>query len=58
VRKGDRVVVKLKTGKLLVREVTKKAATKLDVTTLAANKNEALATKDIAWLAKVVWVSQ
>lgn len=59
IRKGDRVVLKTTGGDVMVMEVVKKSATKMDVKTLhPANKERSFATKDLAWVVRVMWVSQ
>jgi phage repressor protein C with HTH and peptisase S24 domain len=59
IRKGDRVVIKTAAGKILVREVVKKTATRLEVTDLSGKANDnGFAMKDLAWFARIMWVSQ
>ena len=60
IRRGDRVVIKLHEGDdLLVREVERKTATRLSVRALnPRHKDAEYLTKDIAWVARVMWVSQ
>lgn len=59
IRKGDRIVLKTQAGEVMVMEVIKKSATKLDARTLnAAHKERSFSMKDLMWIARVMWVSQ
>jgi phage repressor protein C with HTH and peptisase S24 domain len=59
VRKGDRVVLKTAAGEVMAKEVVKKTATRLDVRSLNPDHGDrSFGMKELAWIAKVVWVSQ
>jgi phage repressor protein C with HTH and peptisase S24 domain len=59
IRRGDRVVVKTTGGELLVRELKRRAARTLELQSLGPNHaDRVLAAGDVAWIARIVWVSQ
>ncbi len=59
VRKADRVVLKTMDGEVMAKEVVKKTATRIEVRSLNPEHGDrAFTMKEIAWIAKVVWVSQ
>ena len=59
IRRGDRVVVKLRGGEVVVRELVRKTTKAIDLRTLGASPSErALASEDYLWIARIVWASQ
>lgn len=59
VRKGDRVVVKLSSGEVMVKELIKKTALHVDLKSLNPQHPDIhLKTSDIVWMTRVIWVSQ
>jgi len=59
VRRGDRAVVLLRSGELIAVELRRTSAKGIEVRSLAGDHTErALATEDIAWMARIVWASQ
>ncbi len=59
VRNGDRVVLKLKTGEVMVKELIKKTARHTDLKSLnPAHGDLSFDTSDILWMSRVIWVSQ
>ena len=59
IRKGDRVVVKTRTGEVTVATLKRRTAKALDLQPLDATQRErTLATSDVAWIARIVWASQ
>ncbi|MCP3448082.1 helix-turn-helix transcriptional regulator [Bradyrhizobium sp. CCGUVB14] len=59
IRKGDRVVVKTKTGELMLATLKRRTAKGLDLQPLDATQDEhAMAAGDVAWIARIVWASQ
>ncbi|WP_441238858.1 S24 family peptidase [Bradyrhizobium sp. 930_D9_N1_4] len=59
VRKGDRVVVKTRAGEVLVATLKRRTAKMLELRPLDATQAErAVATVDVAWIARIVWASQ
>lgn len=57
-RSGDRIVVMQKDGSLLLRELKRKTAYQVELKSLLGNGQEVLQTRDIGWIAKIMWVSQ
>ncbi len=55
VRRGDRVVVKTAAGEVMVKELARRTARKVDLRSLnPEHAGRALATRDIAWLSRIV----
>lgn len=58
-RKGDRVVVRTFKGEVMAKELVRKTAAKIELKSLnPAHADRVIAANDIAWLARVLWVSQ
>lgn len=58
-RKGDRVIVKTRKGEVMAKELLRKTAQKVELKSLNADhENRVLATSDILWMARILWVSQ
>lgn len=59
VRRGDRAVIKIKDGEVVVMQVKRKSQKAIDLKSLSpAQPDRTLNTSDVAWIARVVWVSQ
>lgn len=59
IRKGDRVVVKTKTGEVTVATVKRRTPKALDLQPLDTSQAERrMAASDVAWIARIVWASQ
>jgi len=59
IRVGDRIVTKLKSGEIMVKELQHKSAKKVELKSLNPQHNLiALSPDDICWMARVIWVSQ
>jgi phage repressor protein C with HTH and peptisase S24 domain len=59
IRRGDRVVVKTTDGEVMVKELKRRTAKALELQSLAPSQaDRTLAAADIAWIARIVWVSQ
>jgi phage repressor protein C with HTH and peptisase S24 domain len=59
IRRGDRVVVKMKSGDVLLRELKRRTAKSLELQSLSANgPDRTLAAAEVQWIARIVWVSQ
>ncbi len=59
IRRGDRVVVKLSGGEVIVREFVRKTAKGIELRPLGAGPSDrALASEDHLWIARIVWASQ
>jgi phage repressor protein C with HTH and peptisase S24 domain len=59
VRRGDRVVIQTKGGEILVKELSRQTVSKIELKSF--NQQDAdriLTASDIAWIARIVWVSQ
>jgi phage repressor protein C with HTH and peptisase S24 domain len=58
-RKGDRVVVGLKNGDLLARELNRRTAKTLDVAPAPGmDEEQNLLLEEVSWVARVLWVRQ
>lgn len=58
-RRGDRVVVKTKSGEVLVAELKRRSPRSVDIVSLApGHKDRSLPAADILWIGRVVWSSQ
>ena len=58
-RRGDRVVVKTRSGEIMVKELKRQTAKQIELKSLSADHPErTLTLEDVAWLARVVWASQ
>ena len=59
VRRHDRIILKPKTGSLLFGTIKRKTAQQYTIVDTGGHPDEATyATKDIAWIARILWVSQ
>jgi phage repressor protein C with HTH and peptisase S24 domain len=59
IRRGDRVVVRTKSGEMLAKELKRKSEKSIELKSLDGQHAERmLAMDDIAWMARIVWVSQ
>ncbi|MFH1344180.1 MAG: helix-turn-helix transcriptional regulator [Pseudomonadota bacterium] len=59
IRRGDRVVVKTTGGEMLVKELKRRTAKTLELASLnPAYADRTLASDDVEWIARIVWVSQ
>lgn len=58
-RKGDRVVVRTTTGETLAKEIAAQNARAVTLRSInPAYENRVVARADIAWMARILWVSQ
>ena len=58
-RKGDRVVAKTLAGEILVRELGRVTARTVELTPLTGTGEDRLLSRDeVAWVGRIVWVSQ
>ena len=58
-RRGDRVVVRTSKGEVMVKELVRKTATKVELKSLnPRHENRILPANDVSWIARVIWVSQ
>ncbi|EJN12721.1 putative transcriptional regulator [Bradyrhizobium sp. YR681] len=59
IRKGDRVVVKTRAGEVAVATLTRRTAKALDLQPLVTSQTgRTIAASEVAWVARIVWVSQ
>jgi len=59
VRKGDRVVVKTLEGEILAKELIKKTTTRIELKSLNPDyEDRAFTRRELAWIARIVWVTQ
>ena len=59
IRRGDRVIVKIRSGELIARELARKTAKALELRALnPAQPDRVLAAEDCFWIARIVWASQ
>jgi len=58
-RRGDRVIVKTRSGEVMLRELKRKTAKTLELQSLNREEAESmLAAEDVLWVARIVWASQ
>lgn len=59
IRKGDRVITKTKDGEVMVKEFIRRSMNQVELKSLnPACEDVFLTPSDIAWMARVIWVSQ
>jgi len=59
IRKGDRVVVKTKTGEMMVAMLKRRTAKVVELVPLGGTQTErTMAASDVSWIARIVWASQ
>jgi phage repressor protein C with HTH and peptisase S24 domain len=59
IRRGDRVAVKTVDGEVMVGELKRRTAKALELQSLnPSHADRTLAAADVAWIARIVWVSQ
>ena len=59
IRRGDRVVVKTRTGEVMVRELKRRTTKTLELQSLhSGHTDRTLSAGDVEWIARIVWASQ
>ena len=59
VRRGDRVVVKTRSGEVMAKELKRQSAKSIELKSLnAAHPDRTLAATDVLWMARILWASQ
>jgi phage repressor protein C with HTH and peptisase S24 domain len=59
IRRGDRVVVKIRSGEVIAKELTRKTSKAIELRSLNPSQpDRTLATEDYLWIARIVWASQ
>jgi phage repressor protein C with HTH and peptisase S24 domain len=58
-RRGDRVVVKTRSGEVMAKELRRATAKTIELKSLnAEHADRTIATSDVLWMARIVWASQ
>ena len=59
IRRGDRVVVRTKSGEVTAKELKRKTAKSVELKSLGAEQAEqTIAMPDVLWIARILWTSQ
>ena len=59
IRRGDRVVVRTKTGEMMARQLLRRTAHKVELAPLSPSQTaRTVDVEDIAWIVRIVWASQ
>lgn len=59
IRRGDRVVVKTKSGEVMVKELKRQTAKQVELKSLnPEHPDRVLPHNDVVWMARIVWASQ
>lgn len=59
IRRGDRVVVRTRSGEILAKELIRQNALKVELLSISAGlPNRTLDTAKIIWMARIIWASQ
>jgi phage repressor protein C with HTH and peptisase S24 domain len=59
VRSGDRVVVKTSGGEVMAKVLSKRSAQEIELRSLNPDHpNRKFATREVEWIARIVWASQ
>jgi phage repressor protein C with HTH and peptisase S24 domain len=59
IRRGDRVIVKTRSGGVIIKELQRKIGKTLELKSLDPEQAESmLAAEDVLWIARIVWASQ
>ena len=59
IRRGDRVVVRTRSGEMIAKELKRKTAKAVELKSLDGEHAErTLVMDDVAWMARILWVSQ
>lgn len=59
IRKGDRVVLKTKSGEVMAKELKRRSSKSVELGSFnPSHRDRTLAAKDIDWIARIIWASQ
>ena len=59
IRRGDRVVVKTRAGEVMAKELKRRTAKSIELTSLNADHGDrVIAAADVLWIARILWASQ
>jgi phage repressor protein C with HTH and peptisase S24 domain len=59
IRRGDRVVVKTNAGEVMAKQLQRRSTKTIELLSLNPNHDDrTLAASEVAWIARIIWVSQ
>jgi len=59
IRRGDRVVVKMRDGEVMAKELKRRTAKSIELRSLnPSNTERTLGAEDVLWIARIMWASQ
>jgi phage repressor protein C with HTH and peptisase S24 domain len=59
VRRGDRVVVRTTDGEVMVKQLVRQSAKRIELASInPAHQGRVLGAEDVAWVARILWASQ
>ena len=59
IRRGDRVVVRARSGEVMVKELKRRTGKTIELRSLnIAHPDRTLAAGDVLWIARILWASQ
>jgi phage repressor protein C with HTH and peptisase S24 domain len=59
IRRGDRVVVRTKSGEVMAKELKRRTPKAIELRSLnAEHEDRSIAAEDVVWIARILWVSQ
>jgi phage repressor protein C with HTH and peptisase S24 domain len=59
IRRGDRVVVRTRSGEVMAKELKRRTAKSIELRSLnAEHEDRTLAAADVLWIARILWASQ
>ncbi len=59
IRRGDRVIVRTAKGEILVHELRRQTAARIELKSIdSAAENRHMALNEVSWMARIIWVSQ
>ena len=59
IRRGDRVVVKTRSGEVMAKELRRNTSKSIELKSLnAQHADRTIATSDVLWIARILWASQ
>jgi phage repressor protein C with HTH and peptisase S24 domain len=59
IRRGDRVVVRTRDGEVMAKDLARQSARKVELVSFTKpRRSRVLDTKDIDWMARIIWASQ
>ena len=58
-RRGDRVVVKTKSGEVMAKQFVRQTATRIELQSInPAHPDRILGAEEVAWMSRIVWARQ